>query len=88
MLTFLIISALMILPLYLNYNGVGLSGYKPSFALTLAKFSIGNLLFADQKTYIMESACDVLGMLVLFCFYFHWRSFNSDVVDNEEKDLT
>jgi|JI7StandDraft_1071085.scaffolds.fasta_scaffold347333_1 hypothetical protein len=38
-----IISVLMTLPLYLNYNGTGLSTYKPSFTLTLAKFTLGNL---------------------------------------------
>jgi hypothetical protein len=31
----------------------------------------------------MESAADVLGMLVLFCFYFHWRSFHNDVVETD-----
>lgn len=87
-LTCLIISALMVLPLYLNYNGSGLYGYKDSFSLTLAKFTIGNLELENQKTYILESAADALGMLVLFGFYFHWRSFHNDVVDSEEKDFT
>ncbi len=36
----------------------------------------------------MESACDVLGMLVLFGFYFHWRSFHYDIVNEEEKDFS
>lgn len=88
LITFFIISVLMILPLYLNYFSDGLSGYKDSFALTLAKFSIGNLNNADQRVYIMESACDVLGMIVLFGFYFHWRSFHNNIVDTEQKDFT
>jgi hypothetical protein len=88
LITFFVMSALMALPLYLNYNGDGLQGYKDSYALTLAKFTIGNLNNADQKTYIMESACDVLGMLVLFCFYFHWRNFHNNLVSDDEKDLT
>lgn len=67
----------MILPLYLNYFGTGLKDYKDSFTLTLAKFTLGNLDHADQKTYILESVCDVLGMLVLFVFYFHWRAFHN-----------
>lgn len=85
--TFFIISTLMVLPLYLNYSSDGLKGYKESFTLTLAKFSLGNLNNADQKIYIMESACDVLGMFILFGFYFHWRSFHNDVVTEGKKDF-
>ena len=71
-----VITILYILPLYLNYFDDGLASYKPSFALTLAKFTIGNLHEADQKVYIMQSACMVLSMITLFGFYLHWRSFH------------
>lgn len=79
------ITVLFILPLYLNYFDNGLISYKPSFTLTLAKFSLGNLNDADQKTYIMESACMVLAMLTLFGFYINWRSFHNETLESEEK---
>jgi tellurite resistance protein TehA-like permease len=75
------------LQLYVNYTSDGLSTYKSSFALTLAKFSLGNLNNGSQKDYIMQSACDVLSMLVLFAFYLHWRSFHNELVESEEKDF-
>jgi len=50
---FFIIMVLSILQIYINYQGDGLSEYKSSFAITLARFTIGNLKDADQKTYIM-----------------------------------
>lgn len=77
LLTCFVISALLILQLYVNYQDDGLSTYKASFTLTLAKFTLGNLTFADQKTYIMESAVDVLSMVILFGFYIHWRAYHN-----------
>lgn len=77
LLTCFVISALLVLQLYVNYQDDGLSTYKASFTLTLAKFTLGNLTFADQKTYIMESAVDVLSMVILFGFYIHWRAYHN-----------
>lgn len=77
LLTCFVISALLVLQLYINYQDDGLSTYKASFTLTLAKFTLGNLTFADQKTYIMESAVDVLSMVILFGFYIHWRAYHN-----------
>lgn len=81
------ITVLYILPLFLNYTDDGLKSYKPSFALTLAKLTLGNLSDADQRTYIMESACVVLAMLTLFGFYMNWRSFHFETLEGEEKSL-
>lgn len=52
-LTTFIISALLILQIYVNYTSDGLSSYKDSFTLTLAKFTIGNLNMANNKNYII-----------------------------------
>ena len=82
----IVLSAIMILPLYVNYNGTGLSEYKESFSLTQAKFTIGNLTEEDRKTYILLSAADFLSMIILFFFYMHWRRFHNDIVEESDKD--
>lgn len=47
--TCFIISIILMLQLYVNYTSDALSTYKPSFALTLAKFSLGNLDLGARK---------------------------------------
>ena len=85
-LTFILITALVGIPLAYNYNGTGLSGYTDSFTLTLAKFTIGNLSNADQITYLYLTICDILSMIALFAFYLHWRIFVNDLIEEENKD--
>lgn len=82
----IVLSAIMILPLYINYNGTGLVNYTDSFSLTQAKFTIGNLTEEDRKTYIMISAADFLAMIILFFFYMHWRRYHNDIVEESNKD--
>ena len=82
----IIISAVLILPLYINYNGTGLNDYKDSFTLTQAKFTIGNLNNEGRRTYIMLGAADFISMLILFFFYLHWRAFHNEVVEEVAKD--
>lgn len=85
--TCFIISIILILQLYTNFHSNGLSTYRESFAITLAKFSIGNLNGGNATSYYIESACDVMSMIVLFGFYFHWRSFSHETVEAEERDF-
>ena len=73
----IIITAVLILPLYINYNGTGLDDYKDSFTLTQAKFTIGNLNNEGRRTYILMGAADFVSMLILFFFYLHWRAFHN-----------
>lgn len=80
MLVMFIVSVICALQLVFNYDDDGLSSYKPSYSLILARFTLGNLVEADRKTYIIQSAADVFSMIVLFGFYFHWRSYSKHYV--------
>lgn len=82
----ILISTLMILPLYQNYQGTALKNFSETFTITQARFTVGNNLDADQREYIILSACDVLSMLVLFAFYIHWRSFHNSLVEEIDQD--
>lgn len=73
----IVISVLMILPIYINYQGTALNDYQDSFALTQAKFTVGNHEGAGRRIYLALSVCDVLSMLFLFGFYLHWRGFHN-----------
>ena len=54
--------------------------------MTLAKFTLGNLSNADQKTYLTITICDILTMIGLFAFYVHWRIFIAQVQEEAERD--
>lgn len=79
-------SAVLILPLVYSYSCNNLSTYEPSFTLTLAKFSLGNIYRADRTGYLIITCADIVSMLVFFVFYLHWRHFHADTVAMMEID--
>jgi len=81
-------SAVVILPLVESYNGTGMGTYltSPSFATTLAKFSLGHIQNGDEQSYLAITVCDIVSMLILLIFCGHWRSFHKSIVEEMEKD--
>lgn len=66
--------------IYAYINGTGLSSFKSSYTIELAKTSIGNIADGDLYGYLVFTVSDLLSMLVLFGFYLHWRSFHAEAV--------
>ena len=68
--------------IYAYINGTGLSAYKSSYTIELAKTSLGNLYEGEIYGYLVFTVSDMLSMIVLFGFYLHWRSFHAEAVNN------
>lgn len=80
-------TVVLIVPIvYVFMNGKGMSSYKSSYTIELAKTSLGNVEHGDRTMYLFFTAADLLSMIILFVFYLHWRSFHAEMVSNEVKD--
>ncbi len=80
-------TVVLIIPIvYIFMNGDGMSSYKSSYTIYLAKTSLGNVDNGDRTMYLFMTAADLISMIILFVFYLHWRSFHAEMVSNEVKD--
>jgi hypothetical protein len=78
-----LISVVLIFPMVLQYNGTGLETYTktPSFTMTLARFTLGNLSEGDRQSYMIVTFADVITLLIMIIFYFHWRAFHKSAIE-------
>jgi hypothetical protein len=74
----------------LQYNGTGLATYTktPSFTMTLARFTLGNLSEGDRQSYMIVTFADVITLLIMIIFYFHWRAFHKSAIEELDRDHT
>jgi len=80
MITFILMSAVSLFSLIVNYSSSGLSKYSPSFSIKLASFTLGNLAGGDKTAYLMITFADIVNMIIFFIFYVYWRSFQNNTV--------
>lgn len=80
-------SSFTILPVAYTYiTGTGLSSFKSSYTIQLAKSSIGNIEDGNLTAYLVFTVSDLLSMIVLFGFYLHWRGFHNEAVLKEMRN--
>lgn len=78
----MLISAVLIFPLMVNYQGSGLDSYtSQSFTTTLARLTIGNISNGDREDYLIITISDIISVLILFFFWVHWKSFHNSLLD-------
>ena len=56
--------------------------------MTLARFTLGNLSYGDKQAYMIVTFADVISLLIMVIFYFHWRAFHKAAIEEMERDHT
>jgi hypothetical protein len=64
-----------------NYTSEGLSGYSPSFSLTMVKTTLGNNNVATNAQVLIQTIISGLISLTVLVFMLHWRRFSNKIVD-------
>jgi hypothetical protein len=67
--------------LVFNYTSEGLSGYSPSFSLTMIKTTLGNNNITNSNQVLIQSIISGLISLTVLVFMLHWRRFSNKIVD-------
>lgn len=56
--------------------------------MTIAKFTLGNLNNAGQRSYLIVTCADAISFLIMIGFYLHWKAFHKLTIDELERDST
>lgn len=49
--------------------------------MTIAKFTLGNLSYAGQRSYLLVTCADVISFLIMIVFYLHWKAFHKLTIE-------